>query len=230
MTEFYNSLIPTTESMTEYLGRGVAKSIAWSPSRMIDSADEMLASWQRNDTDNADTQPSKLPVIIVAMAKDYMPTSRDFGRQISESDVWGIMPNDIKERAFGIKTIIGDIRTQIVIFAQDEPTAKSIASQFCLFIDSMSNRRFYSLYEFAGMETPWPVQLESADTPASNANPASKNLTALIIDITLKATIPLFSAPKDGEYNDGKGIPGTSDPAGFPVVVQVNDYPHVDSV
>ncbi len=70
----------------------------------------------------------------------------------------------------------------------------------------------------------FPVQLESPDAPASNANPASKNMSALIVDLTLKATIPIFSAPKVGEPNDGKGVPGTNDPAGFPVVVQVNNY------
>jgi hypothetical protein len=47
-------------------------------------------------------------------------------------------------------------------------------------------------------------------------------VTILAIDLTLKAEVPLFDAPKEGEYNDGKGVPGTDDPAGYPVVVQVN--------
>ena len=50
----------------------------------------------------------------------------------------------------------------------------------------------------------------------------SKNLTVLAMDITLRAEIPLFDAPKDGEPNDGKGVPGTDDPAGYPLVQSVS--------
>jgi hypothetical protein len=221
MTEFYNSLVPTTKPMTEYLARGVGKSIAWAPSRMIDAAEEMLASWQRNDTDSAPTQPAKLPAIIVAMAKDYIPTGRDYTRQVTDSE-WMIMPDDAKERAFGLRAIAGDIRVQIAFFAADEPTAKSLAAQFCLFLDRIHNRSFNSVYTFAGINSDWPVQIESPDSPVSNAQSQSKNVTILVADLTLKAEIPLFDAPKVGEYNDGKGVPGTSDPAGFPVVKQVN--------
>lgn len=221
MTRFYYSLAPTTRSMHEYVNRGVGKSIAWAPSRMVDQAEEMLASWQRNDTDQAATQPAKLPVIVVAMAKDYMPAGRDFTRQAAESR-WIIMPEDPKERAFGVKTIAADIRTQLAIFAQDEPTARSIAAQFCLFIDSMENRRFRAWYEFAGFKTDWPVQLESPDTPAGSVASGSKNVSIVTIDLTFKATVPLFDAPKEGEPNDGKGVPGTNDPAGYPVVVEVD--------
>ncbi|TCV72461.1 hypothetical protein EDE11_1527 [Methylomonas methanica] len=42
------------------------------------------------------------------------------------------------------------------------------------------------------------------------------------MDITLKAQIPIYDAPKVGEPNDGKGVPGTDDPAGYPVVIRVD--------
>jgi hypothetical protein len=225
MTEFYNSLVPTTKAMEEFTARGVGKSIAWAPGRMIDAAEDMLASWQRNDTDSSATRPAKLPVIIVAVAKDYTPTGREFTRQITDPE-WMMIPEDIKERAFKIRTIAGDIRAQIAIFAADEPSARSIASQFTLFLDAGANRRFSSRWNFAGTETEWPVQIESPDAPAINVQHAAKNLTILALDLTLKAEIPLFQAPKDGEPNDGKGIPGTADPAGYPVVIQVNEYEH----
>jgi hypothetical protein len=221
MTAFYNSLVPTTKPMQEYVTRGVGKSIAWAPARMIDAAEEMLASWQRNDTDSTDTQPAKLPAIIVAVAKDYTPTGRDYTRQVAESQLV-IIPEDTKERAFGLRAIAADIRAQVVIMAADEPTAKSLAAQFCLFLDAMLNRSFTARYTFAGMDMDWPVQIESPDAPAINVQAESKNVTILAIDLTLKAEIPLFDAPKEGEYNDGKGVPGTEDPSGYPVVVQVN--------
>jgi hypothetical protein len=225
MGHFYESLSPTTKGMQGFVNRGLSKSIVWAPARMVDAVEEMLASWQRNDTDDAPTQPAELPVIIAAMAKDYTPSGRDYTRQITADDgAWVIIPEDVKERAFDVKLIAGDIRTQVAIFAHDEPTAKSLASQLLLFIDAPSNRRFLAKYEFAGLEMDWPVQIESPDPMAQNIDIGTKNMTVLAIDIMLKVSIPIFGAPKEGQPNDGKGIPGDSvDPAGHPVVVQVNN-------
>lgn len=215
VTRFYDSLVPTTKPMHEFIARGVGKSIVWAPTRMIDAATEMLDAWQRNDTDSSPTQPHKFPVMIVAMSRDYMPSGRDYTRQTTDSQKV-IIPTDPKERIFGLRTIAGDIRAQIVIFAADEPTAKSIASQFCLFTDSFENRRFNATYRFAGVNTHWAVQLETNDTPAQSIASESKNVVILTIDLTLKVQVPLFDAPKVGELNDGKGVAGTDDPAGYP--------------
>lgn len=224
MGHFYDGLSPTTKGMQGFVNRGLAKSIVWAPSRMVDAVEEMLASWQRNDTDDAPTHPAELPVIVVAMAKDYTPSGRDYTRQITADDeAWVIIPDDVKERAFDVKLIAGDIRTQIAIFSHDEPTAKSIASQLMLYLDAPSNRRFQAKYDFAGQEVEWPVQLDSPEAFAQSIDIGIKNMTALAVDITLKATIPLFGAPKEGQPNDGKGVVGDmADPAGHPVVVKVN--------
>lgn len=222
---FYASIVPTTKPLNEFIARGFGKSVAYAPSKMIDAAEDMLASWQRNDTDNADTKPAKLPVIIVAVAQDYTPTGREFGHQVADS-VEVIIPGDTKERAFGLRTVFGDIRAQVVIMAADEPTAKSIASQFCLFMDAAPNRRFHYSHVFAGATTEWPVQIESTDSPVVAVQTGAKNICLLAVDLTLKAQIPLYDAPKDGEYNDGKGVPGTGDPAGYPLVEQVINTKH----
>jgi hypothetical protein len=224
MTEFYNSLVPTTKAMEEFTARGVGKSIAWAPGRMIDAAEDMLASWIRNDTDSAPTQPAKLPVVIVAFAKDYTPTGRDFTRQVAEP-LPVIIPDDEKERVFNLRTIAGDIRAQIAIFAPDEPTARSIASQFTLYLDVPLNRRYSARYPFAGTDHCFPVQIESPEALFVNVQTGAKNVSILAGDITLKAEIPLFSAPKVGDPNDGKGIPETDDPAGYPVLAQTNPTP-----
>lgn len=221
MVGFYNTLVPTTKAMPEFLQRGSAKAMAFAPSRMVDAAEEMLASWQRNDTDTADTRPAKLPVIIVAMAQDYTPTGRDFTRQLADS-MQTIITGDAKERVFGLRTVAGDIRAQIVVVAQDEPTAKSIISQLHLFLDAMPNRRFHYNHTFAGVTTAWPVQIEAPDVPAMAIKTESKNIVMLAVDLTLKAQIPLYDAPAVGDpNNDGKGVPGTSDPAGYKVVTLV---------
>lgn len=219
---FYSSVVPNTKPLNEFVIRGLAKSIVWAPTRMVDAAEEMLASWQRNDTDGGPTKPPKLPVIIVAMARDYTPTGRDYTRQVADSQMV-MIPGDAKERAFGVRTMAGDVRAQIVVFASDEPTARSLAAQFLLFLDAAPNRRFTAKYPFAGLNLDWPVQIESPDSPAMSIQTEAKNLTILAIDITLKVEIPLFDAPKPGEPNDGKGTPGDPlDPAGYPLTAQVN--------
>jgi hypothetical protein len=226
MTAFYGSLVPTTRAMHEYCVRGVAKSIQWAPGRMVDKAEEMLDSWRRNDTDSAPTQPAELPVMVVAIADDYTPTGRDFTRQVSES-LSVMLPDDTKERVFGLRTIAADLRAQIVIFAADEPTARSIASQFALFLDVPANRRYTATYPFAGFDHEFPVQIESPDAPAINVPvDGVKNVKILALDITLKAEVPLFDAPKDGDPNDGQGTPGTDDPAGYPVVTELAITPY----
>lgn len=222
IADFYATIVPTTKALEEYAVRGLAKSIQWAPARMIDMAEEMLSSWQRNDTDSAPTQPSKLPVIIVAMSKDYVPTGRDYTRQVAES-IKMMLPGDIKERVFGVRAMAGDIRTQIVIIGQDEGSARSLAAQFLLYLDSVSGRRFTASYPFAGQALHWPVQVESTDSPAMAIQTDAKNLTILAIDITLKAEIPLFDAPASGALNDGRGTPGDkNDPSGYPLVTQVD--------
>ncbi|WNB74546.1 hypothetical protein [Methylomonas koyamae] len=221
LTGFYGTLVATTHPMQEYVQRGVAKSIAWAPSRMVDAAEDMLAAWQRNDTDSATTRPAKLPVILVAMDQSYTPTGREFARQIADS-VKVIMPGDAKQRLFGLRTVFGDIRTQLVFAAADEPTARSLVAQFLNFMDAVPNRRFGYSTVFAGISEDWVATIESPDIPAIAIRTGQKNVVMLAVDITLKAQIPLYNAPKAGEPNDGKGVPGTADPAGYPVVIEVD--------
>lgn len=222
MGRFYSEIVPTTQPLQAYIVRGLAKSIVWAPSRMVDSAEEMLAAWQRNDTDGATTRPADMPVMIVGMARDYTPTGRDYTRQIADAELV-MIPGDDKERVFSLRTVAADIRAQIAIFAQDEPTARSLAAQFLLFLDATPNRRFTARYTFAGEQMDWPVQIESTDSPATSIGTEAKNLTILAIDLTLKATIPMMNAPAPGQPNDGKGTPGSaSNPSGFPLVERVN--------
>lgn len=221
MGRYFASVVPTTKPLEGFVVRPLAKAIAWAPARMIDAAEDMLALWMRTDMDNAPTTPPELPAIIVAMAKDYTPTGRDYTRQVADRQMV-MIPGDDKERLFGLRAAAGDVRAQLVIFATDEPSAHSLAAQFLLFLDETPNRRFEARYRFAGHDMNWPVQIESPDAPAMSIQTDAKNLTILAIDMTLRAEIPLFDAPKAGESNDGKGTPGTDDPAGYPLVQSVS--------
>ena len=223
---FYQSLVPTTKYLDEYVARGADKSIAWAPSRLVDKAEEMLAAWQRNDTYPGDTKPYQLPVMIAGMSRDYVPTPRDFARQTADP-VFAIIPNDPKERLFKIKKLHADIRAQVAIFAPEIQTAKSIAAQLDLFLDSVEHRRFFWTHEFAGTANDWPVQIETPEVLISSVETGNNNLVILVADLTLRTTVPIVTAPKPGEPNDGKGVPGTDDPAGYPVVIQVDSVNQV---
>lgn len=222
MGRYYATLVPTTKPLQEFVARGVAKSIAWAPARMTDAAEDMLSLWMRSDIHNSPTRPPDMPAILVAMAKDYTPTGRDYTRQVADREMV-VIPTDPKGRIFGLRAVAGDIRAQVVIFATDEPTAHSLAAQFGLFLDATPSRRFTARYAFAGQQMDWPVQVDLPDSPAMSIPTEAKNLTVLAIDITLRAEVPLFDAPKDGEVNDGKGTPGdAADPAGYPAVQGIN--------
>ncbi|MBL0011034.1 MAG: hypothetical protein IPP22_08655 [Nitrosomonas sp.] len=223
MGAYYSSLVPRTKSMQEYITRGLATSIVWAPSRMVDLAEEMLASWQRNDTDGTATHPAKMPVILVAMAKDYTPTGRDYARQIAD-EVEVVFPEDEKERCFKVDVSLGDIRTQVAFCAHDEPTARELARQFTKYVDKTNSRRFEAIYKFAGINHAFPVQIESPEIISVSTQTDSKNLTILACDLTLRAAIPTFYAPGDDDPNDGKGTDGDpDDPSGYQVVIQVNN-------
>ena len=224
---YYQSLVPATRGMSEFCARGLDKSIAWAPGRMVDAADEMLESWQRNDTDSAPTAPAKLPVILVAMSRDTTPTGREFTRNVSEAE-YITFPCDPKARAFKLRSFAADIRVQLAIFAHDEPTARAIAAQFMLFADTFVNRRMISAWPFAGFVHHWPVAIESPAIPAMSVMTDAKNITILVLDMVLKASVPLYQAPRVGEPNDGKGDPANpDDPAGYPLVTEVNPNPVV---
>lgn len=227
MAGFYDSLVPTLPVMKEYTERGLSDSIVWAPTRMVDSVEEMLDNWQRSNKGHP-TNPAKIPVIFVAMGRDLVGTGRDYTMQVADSiDV--VIPGDERERIFKLRTVAGDIRTQIAIVANQEAVAKSIAAQFGLWLDSPLNRRMTSRHTFAGMETEWPVHIEDPSMTAMDIKTDAKNICILAIDITLKVTIPLFQAPKDGEPSDGRGT-GPDDPDGYPVVTSVRgEWPGVAS-
>lgn len=218
---FYRSLSPTTKAMEEFVARGLEKSIVFAPSRMVDAAEDMLASWRKNDNNGDGQSTPFLPVIIVATGKDYLPATGDYSIQKGEPE-YVVLPVDPKNRVFKMRQMHGDRRAQLVIFSADEPTARSIAAQFSLYCSRYVNRRFSATYRFAGFDLGFPVMLESTDIPATNVTTEQKNLTILAIDLSLRETIPLFNYPLAGEANDGLGILGDpNDPCGYSLVVEV---------
>ena len=221
LERFFAELVPTNREIERYIERPSSTAILYAPGRMVDSVEDMLAKWRKLDQGHT-VKGYPAPVMIFAMDRNLTPTGRDYTRQLAEKTMVTIS-DDPKKRVFGLKTIAADVRLQTAIISHLEPTARSIAAQLLLYVDSLDARRFTAEYAFAGFKTRWPVQIESPETPAMLIPlPPENNLTCYTVDLNLHCSIPLFYAPKIGEANDGKGTPGDADdPAGYPVVKQI---------
>lgn len=217
MRAFYAQLHADTPAMQEYVQRGAARSIVWSPARMVDAAEEMLAAYQRNANSPTEGKNSLLPIIVVGMAKDYTPTDGGFGgRQVGRQFV--SLTDDCDASVYGYRQAMGDVRAQVVIFAHEEMTARSLAAQFCLWLGDVNNRRFKTAHQWGEYTVTMPVMLESPDTIFQSIDVGHKQLTVLAGDITFKVTIPYFDAPKAGQPNDGSN----HNPKGYPRITEVS--------
>lgn len=215
LSRFYTEILPVTTGLKEFKERGIEKSILWVPGRMVDAAESMLERWSKSG------YGGQIPIILVAAARDYYVTARSNTRQISDAS-YVTIPTDPKNRVFKLKTITGDLRTQLAIFAHDEPTARSIAMFFLLFFEQTGNNIFFAKYKFAGIEVEWPIQIDTNDIPAQLIATEVKNLTILTLDVLLHVTIPIYSHPLDSEPNDGLGTDGNeNDPHGYPVLIEL---------
>lgn len=227
LERFYVQLVADTPAMSEFTARGFSKSAVWAPGRMVDQVEEMLESWRKNDTSQAARATPYLPIIIAAMAKDYMPAPPDFSRQLADP-VFVTIPGDTKNRVFSMRAVVCEIRTQVAICAPEEATARSLAMQLQLFCSAMGNRRFYANYLLAGFNEPWPVVFEMPEIMAVNAPNEQKNLTILTVDFTMRATVPLLKHPKLTDADsDNKGTHEVTDPDGYLTSMQadISSYP-----
>lgn len=215
LNEFHRYFVPTTRATEEWSQRPLETAMVMVPGRMIDAADEMMASWRKNDQTGEYGISSHLPVVLTALGKDYMPIDGNISNQIAR-EIHVTLPQDTKNRIFKLRQIHGERRAQLLFVAPEEASARSMAMQFCQWVTDSEWRRFTVPYEFAGFVHEWPVSLESPDVMASAVDFGQKNLTGITVDLNLRETIPLFLTPKDGEINDGQGTPGDpTDPHGY---------------
>lgn len=221
LERFHAQLLADTPAMREFAARPFAKACAWAPGRMIDQATDMLEAWRKNDTAQAAQGTPLLPVMLVAVSKDFMPAPPDFTRGMSDAYLPVMIPSDVKNRVFYMRAVVADIRTQVAIFAPEEGTARSIAMQLHLFASALPNRRFNATYSLSGVDDQWPVVLELPDLNAVATPTEVKNLTILTVDIQLRATIPMLVRPSVTDA-DGKGTGTEADPDGFLVVAEAH--------
>lgn len=219
MHRWYGSLYGDTKGVLEFTQRGFPHCCQWTAGRLVDDAEAMLESYRKND--NAPQgRNTLLPVVLVGMAKDYATMGADWGGRQMPRQVVAIEPGG---SAYGLRIAMHEVRTQVVIIAADVDSAKSLAAQFGLFIGNAENRRFEAVHQFGQYKTPMPVVIETPDIVFMNVATGQKNITMLAADITLKASIPYWDAPKAGEENDGT----TNNPPGYRLVSSVSVFDEV---
>lgn len=202
---FHAQLVPTTRALEEFCRRDVARAIAWTPARVLDSADDMLSQWRSNDNSGLPGTSATLPVILVAISREPS-LSPDWQLQGGmPTDV--TLPEDPKARVFRMRQAQLDVRAQIVIFASDDPTARSLGIQYQMWVADFANRRFDCPYQFSGIRFDYPCMIETPDILFQSVPSDQKNLVILVADVTLRATVPLLQSPGFAAANDGQGVP-----------------------
>ena len=209
-----------TKAVRAYMERPFEQAVMWAASRMVDDAEAMLASYQRNSNGPA-SKSTLFPVLLLAMDDTFIGTGADWGgdqisrtiEQIEEGGSW-----------YGYKRVMQDRRLQMVIIASEAGSAQSLAAQLSSFIKQPSNRYFEAVYQFGQYKVPMTQTLESVRIDWMDVKPDGiKNIKILVADVTLKCTIPFFDAPAEGAPNDGS----TNIPPGYPNVIEVT---HDDSL
>jgi hypothetical protein len=215
MAGYHASIVPGTQSMQEFASRPLAQSIAWVPGRIVEDVEAIIAEWRKNDNTGEPGLSSLLPVVLIGLSKDFLPVLPEFGIAVAETHF--AFPDDELQRAYKVSTVTNEYRGQLVFIAAEVATAHSLMLNFNRWTTrGPLGRRFKCEYEFAGFKTQWPAVFEAIDYGAVDAKTEQTNLTVLVADFTLRATVPTFTAPKSGEANDGKAAP-----AGYPVVVEI---------
>lgn len=221
MGRFKDALVADTPAMEEFVARSLAQSIVWAPGRMIDQVEEMLTEWRKNDNTGSPGLSAMLPVIVLCVSKDFSYAPPEWGLALG-SPIDFVIPEDTAGRAFKVRMSANEYRAQAVIFSPEAQTGHSISMQFNLFANGPGNRRFSYVHPFAGFDHTFKAVFENIDLGAIAAPTDVHNLTIDIVDLSIRAMIPIFSAPKPGEPNDGS----TVKPAGYPVVVETNTFAH----
>ncbi|WP_321946592.1 hypothetical protein [Paraburkholderia sp. J10-1] len=218
LASYYETIFADTPGVEEFVRRGLERAIVWAPGRMIDQCELMLEQWRKVAAEDGPGLSSFLPVIIVSIAKDFTPVPPDWGLSVG-TPVDVVVDGDKYGRMYKARMSYNEYRGQAVIFAAEGQTAHSLAMQLHLYANGPHGRRFKHMHEVAGTTAEFPAVLEQIDL-AGGLNPLEqRNITGLVFDLMIRAAMPIFQAPKEGEPNDGQPAP-----AGYPVVREVDVF------
>jgi hypothetical protein len=192
MVAFHAQFDADTNANFEWSKRLPAKAMAWCPARMADAVEDMLSSWRtNNNTTDAECEKvtsAYLPVMLVAMASEYTESPAEAGRSVTDKVPFSF-PTDPLNQCFMMSTMQLDLRLQVLTAATEPMTVQSMKAQLTEY--SKKVPRMTASYTFAGFTTEWPIQIVQQDRFAA-PTPIGEHITAMNLDLTLRATIPRF--------------------------------------
>jgi hypothetical protein len=214
LAQFHQQAYPDTPANAEWCARETKKACVWASARMVDTVETMLAGWRNN----ANNEPkvgtaAMLPVVFIAMATEYIETSPDQGRS-SLAPIEIKFPGDPQDRLFRMRLMSADIRCQIAVVASEQASVMSLIGQLCGWTLERHTVRAVFPFEHLGITTAWPVRIVPAER-MSIQTPLGEHIKAMTLDLTIRASMPMFYAPKPGDATDG------NTPPGFPTIQQV---------
>jgi len=213
MNRWFSELYANTKAVELYRMKDFSQAVKWAPSRMIDSAETMLAAYRKN-VNGQEGANAMFPIVLMAVDENFMGTGADWGGdhiarhllQIEEGGSW-----------YGYQHSMMDQRLQVVIIGSEGGSTKSLAAQLATFIKRPSNRNLKAAYAFGEYSIPAPITLETNRIDWMDVKTDLKNIKILAADIILKCTMPALDAPAKGEPNDGT----QRNPPGYPVLREV---------
>lgn len=211
LREFHSGVVPSSKPTRRFARADFSDAVQLvsQSERMVDALNELLARPRLS-----------APVLLAALDTDWIPGSAN-----AVSDTANVtFPLDTKGRQFKVRTVDGEIRAQLAFCASNERAARQLASLFAEHLQS-AGVDFYAAHEFAGLWHGLPAMIEIPENPAISVDTGSRRLAVVAINLSVRVTVPLFMAPQPGEPNDGKGVPGTNDPAGYPADSVASDEP-----
>jgi hypothetical protein len=212
MKSFYDQFQPDTQQNQEWAARGFATACVWAPGRMVDQVEKMLSTWARNDNSTAgNSQTGFLPVLFMAAAHEWIETPGEGGRPVVDPMAFSF-DDDGERRSFRLRLMSVDLRVQVAVVSHEPNSPMSMIGQLALYLNR--NETLKAAYSFGGFTSHWPAKIIMIDRMAIPV-PTGEQRTILTLDLTLRATIPLFEGPRQGEPTDGRTPPG------FPVVTEV---------
>lgn len=227
LKRWYESLAADTTAMQEYIARGFSKSVMTVPDRMVDSVEDMLKTYQRNQN-QANSDPYRpgenalFPVVFVAVAKEWTSADAAWGQRMVDRQ-YVMLEDEPGASVYGYRQAMGTRRVQIAILAAESATAASLATQLTHFVGLIRNRRFKAPYSWGQYTFDLPVVLETPDIMFMPVPTDYQNMTILVADISLKVLIPYLDAPKENEENDGTD----NNPPGYLTVQEIHIGQHI---
>src|SRR5690606_13594464 len=127
LKRWFDELYADTSGVREFMARPFDQAVVMAPARMVDAAEDMLASYQKNNTTGVPGANAKFPVVIVAMAKDYTPSGAETGaKQVSRRLI--SLSDEPDASVYGYRQAMGDVRVQVVIMAAETMSAQSLSA------------------------------------------------------------------------------------------------------